>query len=491
MYESVKKGLPIKYILSILILFLSLFYSSMTGYFFISLLMYFFVGVYLNSLREKRELVLYSIILVLVFQNFLIGIGSHLSSNLNGLSYLTQSPLFFVLGIFVSELILKKGSRKLDSTDFLFLILIVIVAISFLFGHGPFNSIFANIRNLTFFYIVYIISKSIFNEEFSINYFTYKIVFLSIFVIIVGIILLFGGYDLYNILGVNEVYFAKGSDLMKLFSGSLDGRFTSDVFGYSVSRMGSLYYEPVNLGYLLVGTYIFSITYNWNCNKIVKSISEVVIVLGIILTFGKGAFMILILSFFAPIIHLTIKNLFRIKTNKSTFYVSIFCICIIFYIFSMYYYSTFGGAVGNHFIAISQTWPNIISQPYGHGIGTGGNAASLFDNSISFDLKTGQETALLSFGYQIGIEGMIFLILIFLSMSNKILEQIDKFSVQNKKNIRMAYIPIILVIISILQDNTYTPQCIAIYMIFVASSKSYIYKLRDVKKMKELQNGDV
>jgi hypothetical protein len=93
-------GIPIKYIISLLMLFVSFFYSAMSGLFWIALFFAIVSGYYISTLRIRRELILYSIILILVFQNFIIGVGAHLASNATGLSYLTQVPLFLLLVFF-------------------------------------------------------------------------------------------------------------------------------------------------------------------------------------------------------------------------------------------------------------------------------------------------------------------------------------------------------------------------------------------------------
>ncbi|AKS51555.1 hypothetical protein [Companilactobacillus pabuli] len=309
-------GIPIKYIISLLMLFVSFFYSAMSGLFWIALFFAIVSGYYISTLRIRRELILYSIILILVFQNFIIGVGAHLASNATGLSYLTQVPLFFVVGIFLGS-----GLKNIEyeRSMLYFILLLIFIAFSLFIGRGTFNSIFANLRNLVFFYIVYYVSKKIMLKEFSIHYFVSKIVILSIFILVIGIILLIGGFPLYKMIGVNEVYAAKSASLDVLSAVSLDDRFYSDIIGFSVNRMGSLYYEPVSLGYLLVGMYLFVTLFDWTSDILVKNISKVLLLIAILLSFGKGSFLILLLSIFAPLLHRFFKKIFSTRLLKITF----------------------------------------------------------------------------------------------------------------------------------------------------------------------------
>ena len=471
-------GIPIKYIISLLMLFVSFFYSAMSGLFWIALFFAIVSGYYISTLRIRRELILYSIILILVFQNFIIGVGAHLASNATGLSYLTQVPLFFVVGIFLGS---DLKNIEYERSMFYFILLLIFIAVSLLIGRGTFNAIFANLRNLVFFYIVYYISKRVMKKNFSMHYFVSKLVILGVFILVIGIILLIGGFPLYKIIGVNEVYVAKSASLDALSLTSLDDRFYSDIIGFSVNRMGSLYYEPVSLGYLLVGMYLFTALFDWTNNLVIKNLSKIVLLIGILLSFGKGSFLILLLSVCAPVLHRSFKQVFSTNSDNLVFNVSVVLIPIFVYFFSTYYNAIFGGAVGNHFMAIAQTWPNILSAPLGHGMGTGGNAAKTFSSVGPITnnewLSTGGETALLAFGYQIGLPGMIALILTFLSISKRLLRNMGKY-INLRKNslLTIIYLPAIIVITSIFQDNTFAPQCISIYMMLLAAPNIYLSK---------------
>ena len=121
-----------------------------------------------------------------------------------------------------------------------------------------------------------------------------------------------------------------------------------------------------------------------------------------------------------------------------------------------------------------------MKQPWGYVLGTGGNAAQTFNSSNGDWLETGGETALMSFMYQIGIQGILALILTMLSMTN--IRKKQFFRKEDKDIGRLIgifnYIPIVLIGVSLLQDNTFTPQCIVVYMFVIGALKNMTQNLQ-------------
>ena len=131
------------------------------------------------------------------------------------------------------------------------------------------------------------------------------------------------------------------------------------------------------------------------------------------------------------------------------------------FLFVKFYISHYGLAVMNHIWGIMNTWQNVLQKPYGHGLGTGGNAAQVLSSTAGDWLSSGGETALLSYIYQIGIQGGLAFVLAVLS---------TKVKISNKRAYKgqsiAFYLPFILLGVSIMQDNTFTPQCVASFMLF-------------------------
>lgn len=90
------------------------------------------------------------------------------------------------------------------------------------------------------------------------------------------------------------------------------------------------------------------------------------------------------------------------------------------FLFVKFYISHYGLAVLNHIWGIMNTWQNVLQKPYGHGLGTGGNAAQVLSSTAGDWLSSGGETALLSYIYQIGLQGGLAFILAVLSTKAKL-----------------------------------------------------------------------
>ncbi|CAD0124090.1 hypothetical protein [Streptococcus thermophilus] len=438
----------------IFLLFSGIWVGAATSFFEISLVFSVLAGIISSNLLEN-EFVPYSVILILVFQNLLIGTGSHLTGNLSGLTYLTQVPMVFVWTI---NLCLKKVD-KLSKVDISFIVLMIFSLSSLAFGRGPIQAIISNLRDLSTFYFTYRIGKRFIKTEEIFARFIKKILYLGIFVVLIGIILYLGGYPLNKFLGIDEIYYAKG---VTTLLNNFDGRFGSDVFGISVTRMGSIYFEPINLGYLIFSMLIISFIF-FNTQKLKYiNLYRLILLIGGMLTFGKGAMLLAIGVMVAGIGHKLFLKFFPRSNEMNVFRNLFILLTIIMFIGGNYYFKTFGGAVGNHFYAIQGTLDSISHRPIGFGLGVGGNASAVFTGG-ELDFTTGSETALLSFVYQIGVQGAIALICIFYFMSKEVLEKVQKNS--QFKNRFLFYVPMILIFVSIYQANTYTPQCITLLMI--------------------------
>lgn len=413
--------------------------------------------------QDKSAYIPLGIMYLLVFQNLCIGIGAHISSNTSELlKFLTQIPFMVIFIIWLVSQIKYKQILNLDKTRKMFIFLIVCIGFSFLTGRGSILSILINLRNLTTFFWVYEIGKNNLDSKHELNIFITKFLALARMVLYVGIILLIFGYDLYKIIGIKEVYIAKGAPIE---GERLDGRFYTTLISKQYSRMGSIYYEPVNLAYFFAAAVLVTLFYKWTEDKKKIFINRVLMILGLILTFGKGGYLlvggIIMCLCLEKFIKCIWKNSSRRLVQKLTLIVSIILIAM----FSIYYYKNIGAAASPHFWGIILTWNTVMSNPIGYGIGTGGNMAQVFNGKTDNWFETGGETALMSFMYQIGIQGIIALLLCFSTMSIK---------TEGKSNFEriFVYLPYILLGISLLQDNTFTPQCITIFMLLQGAAKA-------------------
>lgn len=416
----------------------------------------------ISGLNGNESEIPIGIIYLLTFQNFCIGIGAHIFENTSdSLRYLTQIPF---ISIFMIWGILQFKIKKNNKSRLTFYILLLCLVISMLNGRGNFISILINIRNLTIFYFVYEIGIFCFKSKKNFDIFVKKFLFLAKIVLVLGIIILIGGFELYELIGIREVYIAKGSPID---GDRLGGRFTTTLVKKQYTRMGSIYYEPVNLAYFYSAGVIITLFYKWTDKKFSICLNKILMICGLILTFGKGGYMIAgatVLFYYGEIF---VKNILKGFSKKIIKRLTLILIITLITIFCIMYYLKIGAAVRVHFWAVMSTWISIKRRPLGYGIGTGGNAAAILGGLNGEWLESGGESALMSFMYQIGIQGIIAFIWCFSTTAPKIYSN-DKFGKI------LMYIPYILIGVSILQDNTFTPQCITIFMLLQGAQNIFI-----------------
>lgn len=467
MLKKISKNYLLFLVLAILI-FCGAFNKTLT---FISIIMSFIISYIIakKSYKTKDYTVCVGIICMLVFQNFLIGTGAHIASNSDlSLKYLTQIPFITIFTIWINIILsyISEGKFHFEKSKTWFVLLLCCIAFAMVINRGNIQSMLINIRNLTVFFMAYEIAKEYIDTKEKMNRLITSIMQISIFLLLCGIILLIFGYDLYKIIGIDEVFIAKGSTLT---GGKLDNRFYTTLISRKLLRMGSLYYEPVNLAYFFSLSFLVSVFFYKNKGRKLLIILNLI---GLILTFGKGGYLLTGICIGVVILFYAVRKiLFRTKSRKI---LKVCCLLIVLaaIFFSLYYYKNIGAASSPHFWAVARTWKSVLKKPYGYGLGTGGNMSLIFNTGssvASYDsnwLSTGGETALMSFMYQIGIQGAFCLIMCMLHLAPKINS--------NSKPIYIItyFMPIALLGISLLQDNTFTPQCIVTFMMIIGAVKS-------------------
>lgn len=433
---------------------------------FLSLIISLVIGI--SASKESNISLLKGIITLLMFQNLCIGLGAHLLSNTDSsIKFITQIPFMVISIVFIILLLNKKLLNDKKQRKY-FTFYIIFIMLSFLIGRGTIQSILINLRNLITFYFAYSIGRISLKKKADLDSLVSYLLFIGVLFLISGVVLLYGGFDLYEKIGVKEVYLAKGSPL---YDNKLDGRFYTTLYKSQVIRMGSLLFEPVNLAYYYSLCFILSLFYP-NSKSIQNKILFIILsFLGLFLTYGKGGYMISI-ALFLMILLVKFLKFFNSKKN-----IRVLCKravifgLVLLIVFSVLYYKNVGAAANTHFWAIERTWNSIMHRPIGYGLGTGGNMATLFNKSGSKEwLSSGGETALLSFIYQIGLQGGLFLILCMSSLKINL----NKVSKINNFMCVMYFMPFVLLGISLLQDNTFTPQCIVAYM-FILSGGHLFY----------------
>lgn len=408
------------------------------------------------SPKIKKDIFPFLIVLILATQNFFMGLFAHALGNTNSrLSFITQygTILTYVVAFFI---LLKK---KLNKIDIIFVFMTILLVFSFLINiktvsiTGAINYF----RNYTCFYCFYLIGERAFKgNSFKLKKFVNFIVILGVAMSAIGLVYNFLPYSFFEFMGINEIYIAKGDMLPS--ASDFTGRFTTTIFQINVQRIGSIIYEPINFGYFLIAPLIIAF---YSLSKRVDAknfIFFIIITLGFLTTFAKGPWL---LVGSLGLIYIIYSFLMKIREFKnydvSSYGFSLAIILLFVTSFSIYYYKNIGNAVNTHFWAIERTFINFLNEPiFGYGLGSGGNSGS----QIHGWLESGGESGLMGLLYQVGIVFGFPFIFVFLYLSYDLYKKYRKY-------IMVTFLPICLLIISIFQENTYSPQCIGVIMLFL------------------------
>lgn len=426
-----------------------------------------FVGVLIDSILFIAYLFAYQsddlfcvkwIITTLVSTNFFIGIISyHFGIGTSSLMYMTQLATMYIYLLPLVYLFKNKKIILNQTLEKLFMVILVIIVFYF-FAYSYKNlGIINYFRNFTIFGFVFLIGKYIVNSKEKLLQLLKFIVNLSFFIVLIGLVLYFCDYSVYEFLGIQNVYIAKGAVFK---TNDFDDRFNTTLISTEFFRMGSILYEPINLSYFLIVPTIVSL-FSIKNNK-VNAIKFIVILVGLVLTFGKGGYLLLAAVVGAYLIYNICKLFF--ESNKVCFFLSLIIMLFGVIVFTLFYAKNIGAAATTHFVAIEKTLKSLNEHfLFGKGLGSGGNYGAQLDGW----LESGGETGLMSMVYQMGIIFTFLVILFFAILSYKNIQK-----AKSGMDIALSFLPIFTIIVYIYQENTLAPQCIFLIMLITGAMQS-------------------
>ncbi len=473
MIEKNKKSkLELLFILLIIIMFIGSINQILTMFALMSTCI-IALNIGMSNPKEGDKICI-GLVWMLCLQNLCIGIGAHTFGNISDtLKYITQIPFLTLLVIWICIQIRKIKSGKIIVRKYTkwFIAYVFCILLSLFIGRGDIKAILINIRNMLTFFFAYEIGLYYLNTEEKLAEFYQKFMKIIKIVFLLGIILMIGGYNLYKVIGIKEVYIAKGAEI-SAFKEDLPGRFYTRLFYTLLPRMGSIYYEPINLAYLFAFALIMSVFFYTKKRKI----GDIIISgIGLILTVGKGGFFIVGLSLSMLYLSKIIKTIFKRMQSKVINIFTIFAIVVILSLFIGIYVKLFpSSSVMPHIWSIQRTWQEILDKPYGNGLGIGGNMSHLFGTGQD-GLSAGEESAIMSFTYQFGIQGIFCLFMCLITLFSK--------SDWKNNKIQICYfLPYTILITSLFQENTYTPQCIIVYMFLLGAMQAIQTEQKESKE---------
>lgn len=432
--------------------------------------------------KQSNYLLCISVMILLFMQNLCIGLGAHYSGNISSsLSYLTQIPFLYIAVIWFGFELKKITSKStLSQTQKSFIAVILCIFISLIFGRGSFQAIAITIRNLTVFFMAYEIGGYSLKNWKSVASYSKFLVLSGLVLTSLGEIILLGGYPLNRFLGIHEVYIAKGSPFEY---GRLDGRFYTTLISKQYERMGSIYFEPINLAYVLSAALLVSIFVPIYKDGLSKIIVTTLLGIGLIQTVGKGGYLLVVFILCCVGVEKIVKFFSSHAVRRYSRRRIVFFMVAGVVAFILLYVKFIGAAIMPHIWGITRTWGSVLRRPWGYGVGTGGNAAQILNDDASSWFDSGGETALMSFMYQIGIQGIIAFLTCVISTRVQY-KHVRKYPWMSM----FYYLPFALVGVSLMQDNTFTPQCVVVFMLLQGGINSMCGS-EDIRVLRMLEEG--
>ena len=423
--------------------------SNATTYLMLIVLSIIFLCVNWNSVSANDILVPKMAISLLMFQNFAIGIGAHITGNFSSeLSWLTQVPTLFISMAYLS-IILKKHFHK---KEFVFFLYVTLCLVFFFVGNGNLVARITYFRNFVIFFMAFRIGIHYIDTKDKFLQFIYFFIKLSIVAVVFGLLGMILGKSFYQSIGVLEVYKAKH---YTAYRDGLPGNFQTVFLGVWVNRFASLYYDPVNFSYYMSLACLVAFISKRKALFLIFVICE-------ILTFGKGGLLIFGLTLICVIMQRFFSRYNAKAVRILIIMIAIVAMAALVYIIQTKFTNDFG--TYNHFYGMSTGLNSVIKEPLGHGLGSAGNlikTAQLNSQEVS-------ETGLINMAYQIGVLGTALFCFLFLSTAKGAFWAYKK----DKEPLCLlsSFLPFVLLIVSIYQENTYTPQCVVPYMLMVGGS---------------------
>lgn len=349
---------------------------------------------------KNESLIIYFLILLCVFQNFLaIIVAKKLGTTLMQCLILTKELIAYSTLLLVLIFNIKK--IKLTLVELVCFIFIFILSIYLLVPSDV--SLFLKLvqyRQILTPVILYLLGKYIFLSSFKLQLILKFLINLSIATVIFGILecLAFSSTFWYD-LGINTYLSSKGMDAYASGLNGLPGNFyTYDYYlfiGTSLRRMVSFIADPTLLGQFLVLPICILLFTDVMCGK--KRILYILLLtFGLILTLSKGGLFSLAIAFMYKLL----------KNNNKIFGILLAVVTIIFTIFILNNATMFS-SIPDHINGLVTNFKLMISNPLGLGLGKAGNFSRIY--SINDDTAVGESFIGLILG-QMGIFTIVFLI---------------------------------------------------------------------------------
>lgn len=344
-----------------------------------------------------------TLIFIIMFQNlFLVIFASSMTSSTMNLYVLTKE--IFVILIVAYAFIRSK--RNINILDILVSCFISVIVFSFITSDAEIRAKLANARQL-----LLPIGLFYFGNIVNVNDYEYKNIFrlivnLGKIVFVIGIIQFVLGERLFDYISVYEFYEKKGL-LSWINNGKYPLSFIAwdlhQIFELFIVRFLSIFYEALTAGHIMALCFVITLfDKSFKKNKINMYLWNILFLLGTVLTFSKGAYIIVMIS-------IIVKVYERVKNKKILYIISgISVMSSVLLVFALWDKVV---SIRNHVIGLIS---NITSAKFFSGASLGN--VGVYANAFSQSNNSNGESLIGNLAGQFGLVTTIIFIFIMLIM---------------------------------------------------------------------------
>lgn len=446
--------------LQVLLIMLMVNYTNITNIYILNALITLMVTFIYVFQFNKPQYLLYHLILMIVLQNFIIGIGNTFTNNQTSGQNLKLALVYkeLLAAIIVLMLLIKFYNRiKLFRFEKVVFWIFILIALSFLISDANFDAKIYYTRTFLIIFIAYAIGRLLY---YGLKNKTQELEKIFIFVSQTGVIVAIIGFLFMLIDTKSHIW----NDWFNwgLVQEAKRGEYQE--FPYSQTQLGSLilprmfsiFFDAISLGYFLA-TALFC---TW-LRKGKKTFLQLILIAALICTFVKGAIGLVVIT------SIWIIGLRFMKINRKLFIVSIVLSIILAFLFLLN--SDFKSSSDVHFAGLIEPIINSVNSPFGTGLGNGGNYYSIKQNIPAWFLShTGAESFFGVLIYQLGFPGVILYLVFFIGAIKTLLQYGFEYKDQQRNVlITISGVMFAILIASLFQESTLGINFTGILMILI------------------------
>lgn len=441
-----------------------------------------FLYVLTATYNHKYVLLALLFIFLNVFQNTIFGLSFNINPTKNDNLLLFLGVKDILIAFIIISLILcdkdfiKCLTIKLKKHEIFILIWFLVIFISFFLSSGLFMAKLSYVRNFCFGFLLYFFGKLVIKNKDALTIFLKFVVGMAILVCLFAFLefLFFDKFVYLDVFHLDKIYQAKHghpspTDVELLPSGR-EVRYGTDIMGVPFSRIGSTFFEPVNLSYFLAFSWVILLFLFYRNKNLLSAF--LVISSGLILSFGKGGWIVAFFSFIGLVLF---TNKIIVKLRHLLLINLLYVVIIILFGYKISY------SAAMHIIALGYGFKSMLTNLLGFGLGSGGNFENIFSHrDITDYLLSGADSTFGVIMFQLGGIGILFWILAHLFLIKQLLRARNYYHDISKKfsrlNLAAALMITTIFINGLFQEHTSGTQAAGIYYLFSGMMTGLYYR---------------